>query len=138
MGFLYQNSSFPILSLVTFVPLIGALLIVFFMRSENAGAIKRTALIFAIIDFLLSVPLWLYFDTKGTGDKLFQFRQDIDWIPQLGVRYIMAIDGIALLLRHDPGKGPGIGVHRDRVATRLVPVVQNLLAELCRITKRGQ
>jgi NADH-quinone oxidoreductase subunit M len=98
MGFLYQNSNIPILTLVTFVPLIGALWIIFFIRSENAKAIRQTALIFAIIDFLLSVPLWIYFNKKGTGPSLFQFREDIDWIPQLGVRYIMAIDGISLLL----------------------------------------
>jgi NADH-quinone oxidoreductase subunit M len=98
MGFLYQNSSVPILTLVTFVPLIGALWIIFFIRSENAKAIRQTGLIFAIIDFLLSVPLWIYFNKNGTGKDLFQFREDIDWIPQLGVRYIMSIDGISLLL----------------------------------------
>ena len=98
MGFLYQNSSVPILTLVTFVPLIGALWIIFFIKSENARAIRQTALTFAIIDFLLSIPLWIYFNKNGTGANLFQFREDIDWIPQLGVRYIMAIDGISLLL----------------------------------------
>ncbi|MBK5260228.1 MAG: NADH-quinone oxidoreductase subunit M [Thermoanaerobaculia bacterium] len=98
MGFLYQNLSIPILTLVTFVPLIGALWIIFFIRKDNEQSIKRTALFFAIADFVISVPLWIYFDVNGKGDRLFQFREVVDWIPSLGVKYSFGIDGISLLL----------------------------------------
>jgi NADH-quinone oxidoreductase subunit M len=95
---IYDNPGFPILSLITYIPLIGALLIVFFIRRENAGAIKATATIVAAIDFILSIPLWLYFDPKASGAKMFQFTETFDWIPSLGVKYSFGIDGISLLL----------------------------------------
>jgi NADH-quinone oxidoreductase subunit M len=95
---IYNNPSVPILSIITYIPLIGALFIVFFVKKENATAIKAIATIVAAIDFLLSIPLWIYFDPKGTGARLFQFKESFDWIPAIGVKYTFAIDGIALLL----------------------------------------
>jgi NADH-quinone oxidoreductase subunit M len=97
MGF-YDNPGFPILSVVTYIPLIGALFIIFFLRSENARAIKTVAMLFAAIDFLVSVPLWLYFDASKKGVANFQFRENYEWITSLGVKYQFGIDGIALLL----------------------------------------
>ena len=88
----------PILSIITYVPLIGALFIVFFVRGDNTRAIRKIATAVAGLDFLLSIPLWIYFDPKASGRGLFQFRESIDWIPALGVRYSFGIDGIALLL----------------------------------------
>jgi NADH-quinone oxidoreductase subunit M len=92
------NSDFPILSLITYVPLAGAIILMFFFGKDNPGAVKRFALGIAIVDFILSVPLWFYFDSNGTGNRLFQFREQIEWIPSLGVNYSFGIDGIALLL----------------------------------------
>jgi NADH-quinone oxidoreductase subunit M len=95
---IYDNPGFPILSVITYVPLIGALFIVFFIRRENAAAIKTVATLVAAIDFLLSIPLWLYFDPKRPGLSNFQFMEDWSWIPSLGVNYTFGIDGISLLL----------------------------------------
>jgi len=95
---LYNNPNVPILSMITYVPLIGALFIVFFVDKEKTRAIKIIATAVGAIDFFLSVPLWFYFDRQGTGPKLFQFREQFDWIPTLGVKYSFGIDGIALLL----------------------------------------
>jgi NADH-quinone oxidoreductase subunit M len=95
---IYDNPNIPILSIITYVPLAGALLMILFIRKENTGAIKTFATLVAAIDFVLSIPLWLYFDPKGTNDRLFQFRETFDWIPSLGVKYSFGIDGIALLL----------------------------------------
>src|SRR4051794_17436793 len=95
---IYDNPGFPILSVITYVPLIGALFIVFFIRRENAAAIKTVATLVAAIDFLLSIPLWLYFDPKKPGLSNFQFMENWEWIPSLGVNYTFGIDGIALLL----------------------------------------
>ena len=83
MGF-YDNPNVPILSIITYVPL--------------AGAIKTVATVVAAIDFILSIPLWLYFDPTKPGIKNFQFIEEWDWIPSLGVKYSFGIDGIALLL----------------------------------------
>src|SRR6266852_8467455 len=95
---IYDNPGFPILSLITYIPMIGALFIVFFIRRENAAAIKATATIVAAIDFILSIPLWIYFDPKKPGLSNFQFMENWSWIPSLGVNYTFGIDGIALLL----------------------------------------
>jgi NADH-quinone oxidoreductase subunit M len=92
------DSGFPILSVITYIPLIGSLLIVFFFNKENTGAIKAFATVVAAIDFLVSVPLWFYFDRGASGLRMFQFRETVDWIPSLGVKYSFGIDGIALLL----------------------------------------
>jgi NADH-quinone oxidoreductase subunit M len=94
---IYDNPNIPILSIITFLPLAGALLLLVFNR-DNVKAIRNTALGVAIVDFLVSIPLWIYFDAKGTGARLFQFRESFEWIPALGVKYSFGIDGIALLL----------------------------------------
>jgi NADH-quinone oxidoreductase subunit M len=96
MGF--YNSGFPILSLVTYVPLIGALLIIPLFRRENARGIRIFATAVAVIDFLISVPLWFAYDSSASGPATFQFMERWDWIPSLGVEYKFGIDGIALLL----------------------------------------
>jgi NADH-quinone oxidoreductase subunit M len=87
-----------ILNLVTYIPLIGAIVILFFVRKENGKAIRYTATIFAVIDFIVSLYLWFNFDPHGTGARLFQFRETYTWIPSLGVQYDFGIDGISLLL----------------------------------------
>ncbi|HXH38889.1 MAG TPA: NADH-quinone oxidoreductase subunit M [Thermoanaerobaculia bacterium] len=87
-----------ILNLVTYIPLIGAIVILFFIRKENGTAIRYTATIFAVIDFIVSLYLWFNFDPHGTGARLFQFRETYTWIPSLGVQYDFGIDGISLLL----------------------------------------
>src|SRR5207237_3512080 len=81
-----------------YIPLIGAVLIAFFFNRENGNAIKRTALAVAVIDFLVSIPLWIAFDPKRAGVANFQFIERWDWIKSLGVQYHFGIDGIALLL----------------------------------------
>src|SRR5262245_58218964 len=85
----------PILSIVCYVPLAGALIVMFFMKSGQEAAIRKFATGVAFVDFLISLPLWFAFDRNG---PLFQFTEDHRWIETIGVRYQMGIDGIALLL----------------------------------------
>jgi NADH-quinone oxidoreductase subunit M len=85
-----------ILNVVTYVPLLGALWILFFF--DDPKNIRYGATFFAFIDFLLSLILWWRFDPSASGDAIFQFRWTRDWIPSLGVKYDFGIDGIALLL----------------------------------------
>src|SRR5450759_2582549 len=87
-----------ILNIVTYIPLVGALIILFFFRRESGRAIRMTATAVAIIDFLASLVLWFNFDPNARGDAMWQFRETYSWIPQLGVKYDFGIDGIALLL----------------------------------------
>jgi NADH-quinone oxidoreductase subunit M len=87
-----------ILNWVTYIPLIGALIIVFFVGKEKHAAIRYTATAVAVLDFIVSLYLWFNFDAKATGDAMWQFHERYAWIPSLGVKYDFGIDGIALLL----------------------------------------
>ena len=86
-----------ILNIVTYIPLVGAILLLFFPK-DNGRAIRWGAAVFAAIDFLASIYLWTNFDPKASGLNIFQFRFTADWIPSVGVRYDFGVDGIAILL----------------------------------------
>jgi len=85
-----------ILNIVTYIPLLGAVVLLFLPK--QSGAIRYTATFFAVVDFIASLYLWFNFDPHGTGAHLFQFRETYSWIPSLGVQYDFGIDGISLLL----------------------------------------
>src|SRR5215207_8584857 len=85
----------PILSIVCYIPLAGALIAMFAFRGDQGPAIRKFATWVAVLDFLVSVPLWFAFDRNGA---LFQFRESAPWIDAIGVRYEFGIDGISLLL----------------------------------------
>src|SRR5512136_2147438 len=84
-----------ILSLVAYIPLAGALWIVFLVPKEKTGAIKTIATAAALLDFVVSLPLWFAFDRAREG---YQFVERASWIPSLGVEYRFGIDGISLVL----------------------------------------
>ena len=87
-----------ILNIVTYIPLIGALVILFFISRESGRGIRIAATATVIIDFIVSLALWFGFDPKASGAAMWQFRETYNWIPALGVKYDFGIDGIALLL----------------------------------------
>ena len=82
------------LTFLTFLPLLGAVLLTLIPRDEE-GAIKQTALAFAVTDFVLSVFLWTNFDL--TTHEM-QFEYSVTWITSWGVNYHVGLDGISLLL----------------------------------------
>ncbi len=84
----------PILSIVCYIPLAGALLLLF-INKDQGKAIRTVATAIAALDFVVSIPLWFTFERSG---ELFQFRESASWIPTIGVRYEFGIDGISLLL----------------------------------------
>ncbi|MHB8637163.1 MAG: complex I subunit 4 family protein [Fimbriimonadaceae bacterium] len=81
-----------ILSLVTFAPLIGALLISL-VPAEHVKAIKALAMVTAIATLGLSVLMYLQFQA---ADFHFQLMESVPWIPSLGIRYELGVDGISL------------------------------------------
>jgi NADH-quinone oxidoreductase subunit M len=83
-----------ILTIITFAPAAGALLLLFFNRG-NVRAIRTFALIITILTFIFSLHLIAHFDST-TSD--FQFRIDAPWIPAYGINYSMGIDGISVFL----------------------------------------
>lgn len=84
----------PWLSLLTFLPLVGAILLLFIPR-EREEWIKGFALGVTLVEFLLSVVVFLKFDDTRPG---MQFVEKLPWIPEWGAQYFMGIDGISLLL----------------------------------------
>jgi NADH-quinone oxidoreductase subunit M len=82
-----------ILSIVLFTPLVGLLLLLF-IPSSNARAIKLWANAASLVGFLVSLPLVFNFDRT----KDFQFVEKAPWIPTLGATYHIGIDGLGLLL----------------------------------------
>ncbi len=89
-------AGFPLLSLITFLPLAGALIIMTLRGEEAAVAANArwTALWTSLITFGLSLILWFRFD-KTTAD--FQFVERLDWLPEFGISYAMGVDGISVL-----------------------------------------
>ena len=87
----------PILSIVTFLPLAGVVFILM-VRSNNpdnvAGNARWIALWTSLAAFVISLALWLGFDTSTAG---FQFVEKMKWIPRWDIAYHMGVDGISML-----------------------------------------
>jgi NADH-quinone oxidoreductase subunit M len=90
-------AGFPILSLITWLPLVGGLVIMSVRGDEAtvASNARWTALWTSLIVLVLSVVLWVRFDQGEAG---FQFIEQIPWLPEYGVGYKMGVDGISVLL----------------------------------------
>jgi len=88
-------SGWAILSIIAFLPSLGALLILLAPGdAEHAGRrARQIALIVTAVDFLLSLLLWANFNT-GMAD--FQFVESADWLGG-GILYKMGVDGISML-----------------------------------------
>ena len=83
-----------ILSLVIFFPLVGVL-VLFFLRQEQARTIKTVGITTAVITFLLSLYPFFSFDSQNPS---MQFVQRAKWIEGLNVSFYVGVDGISLLL----------------------------------------
>ncbi len=88
-------SSWPILSLITFLPLVGALfcLIVNGPKEAVDRNCRSVALVTTLATFLISLLLWIRFDPTKAG---FQFEEKVAWVPALNIGYHAGIDGISL------------------------------------------
>ena len=85
----------PLLSLTTFLPLVGAAFI-FFIRGEPevvARNAKSVALWTSLVTFVLSLLIWLNFDPAQPG---YQLVEKAEWLPGLDISYHMGVDGISL------------------------------------------
>ena len=93
MDQLLINPEYPhILSTLIFLPLAGAVLLLF-VRNESFA--KYWALGITTLTAILSIPLVSAFDT--TTSK-FQFVEQVSWIKSLNIQYVIGIDGISILL----------------------------------------
>ncbi len=83
-----------LLSIVLFTPLAG-MLVLLLLPGSRKNLIRVWANLAALAGFLASLALVFRFDKNAPG---FQMVERADWIPSLGVKYALGIDGISLLL----------------------------------------
>ena len=82
---------FPILSVIVFTPIIAAILILL-IPAERKTEVRVTALAAAIIAMLLSVWVYFSYDIPAGG---YQFTEQYNWLPQLGITFFVGIDGMS-------------------------------------------
>jgi NADH-quinone oxidoreductase subunit M len=86
----------PLLTLIVFSPLLGAALLALLPPEQEQG-IRRAALAFALVPFVLSLLLLADFEPGVAG---FQpaLAEQARWIPALGISYRLGVDGVSLFL----------------------------------------
>ncbi|MBO0710940.1 MAG: NADH-quinone oxidoreductase subunit M, partial [Acetobacteraceae bacterium] len=91
-----NQAGFPLLSLITWLPLVGCVVIMSVRGDDEtvASNARWTALWTSLIVFGLSLLLWAKFDPAEPG---FQFVENVPWLPEYGVGYKMGVDGISVL-----------------------------------------
>ncbi len=85
---------FPYLTVVTFLPLLGAIALLF-IRREQERLMRLLSLVVTVVTFVTSLALPFRFNFQSAE---MQFVERVSWIPSIGVSYIMGIDGISLWL----------------------------------------
>jgi len=85
----------PILSMITFVPLLGAIMIMLIQSDSEVSErnIKNVALFTTIFTFIASLYIWVNFDTTTAE---FQFVERYEWVGSF-MSYHMGVDGISML-----------------------------------------
>ena len=83
-----------ILSIITWLPAVGAVIILALFKKDQSGPIKKFATAWFGLAFIVSLVLLGY--DRGVGGM--QFLEDRQWIPVIGARYQMGADGVAVLL----------------------------------------
>jgi NADH-quinone oxidoreductase subunit M len=93
---LMNAAGFPILSLITWLPLLGCVVILCTRGDEEtvAANARWTALWTSLLVFALSLVLWVKFDPREPG---FQFNEYVRWLPHYRIAYKMGVDGISVL-----------------------------------------
>lgn len=81
----------PILSIVTFLPLVGAIFLAFLPKDATKNA-RYAALWTTLITFIVSIFIWANFDPANPG---FQFVEEREWLGP--INYKMGVDGISML-----------------------------------------
>ena len=84
-----------LLSLVTFIPLVAAVILALLARGDNEDSqrnVKYLALAATVFTFVASLLLLFGFNSSDTG---FQFVEEHSWL--LGMQYKMGVDGISVL-----------------------------------------
>src|SRR5687767_6598245 len=84
----------PILSIMTWAPFVAALVVMFVARHKPL-LVRWTSLVGATVSLVAS--LWVYwaYDRAAAG---FQFHEEFTLVPELGISYLLAVDGMSALM----------------------------------------
>lgn len=82
-----------LLSLLIWLPIVGAIAVL--VAGRNANAARWLSLLVALATFLLSIPLWTGYQPSVPG---MQFVENLPWIPAIKSNYALGVDGIAIAL----------------------------------------
>src|ERR671939_1144267 len=83
-----------LLSIILFLPLAGALLLLL-VPKQNENAIRWIANVVALLGFVVSIPLWFWYNPQQPD---FQLVERAPWIPSIGAEYFLGVDGLSTLL----------------------------------------
>lgn len=86
--------SFPFLTLITFIPLVGAV-IVALIPGNREREIKWFSVIVSLVPLVLSIVMWVFYVQTEGGMR---FVEEAAWIPTLNAYYRMGVDGISMPL----------------------------------------
>jgi NADH-quinone oxidoreductase subunit M len=89
----------PWLTLIIFGPVLGAIAVALVPR-EQKGLLRNVAFISSLLVFLVSIPLFTNFDPGAAEPFQLTFHrvEDIAWIPAIGARYHVGVDGISMFI----------------------------------------
>src|SRR5437867_12261552 len=82
-----------VLSLLVVIPLAGLVPLFFFRRDERAA--KQVAITTTLVELVVS--LWMLTQFR-VGEAGFQLVERVEWLPSLGISYLVGVDGISVLL----------------------------------------
>lgn len=86
---------FPILTVLIWLPVVGAFLCLCTGGDKNANMARTIAVVVAVANMLLCIPLYLSFDPSSYA---MQFTEDHLWIRAYQIRYALGVDGISLVM----------------------------------------
>ncbi len=84
--------NFPILSLMTFIPLLG-MVVILLTKKEQENLVRYLAAFFSFVPLVLSFILLSRY--QGSTSQI-QFVEKFDWIPSFGITYYMGADGLSV------------------------------------------
>lgn len=82
-------NAFPLLTIITVLPVIGAAVALFFKRHA-----RGVAQITGVLCFVLSLVIWLHLPADGS----IGLEELHNWVPSLGVQYHLGVDGLGALM----------------------------------------
>lgn len=87
--------SLPLLSLQIWLPILGAIAVLFAGKAGHEQFARGIAILTVLLTLVLCIPLYADFDTTTYA---YQFRETYHWIPTFGIKYDIGVDGISMPL----------------------------------------